>query len=222
MLIAFAFDGSGGLDPKKIPKTKQEFVDYINKNREPRIEAKNCSGYRPLNARTWMKSKKMYGLNFDEGSFIEPYYLTDRNIQLYDETVITWGYDKVTQVFDMRKLGYKLKVMPDAYMVHLSHNDIKNYRKWNTKFNIGPRYQVKVGTTISRRAAFPGLLTNTYYPEWLENVTVCLTDKTVRVSMLNDEIYLAKKSIALYKRLLKLLMVCFPILFAFLFSLFMH
>ena len=159
-----------------------------------------------------MESDNVYELNFSKQAFVEPYYLTNRSIQLYDETIITWGYDKGAQVYDMREVGYKLKVLPDAYMVHLSHNDIKGYKKWNTNLdNNSPRSRLKKGTADNRREVFPGLFTNTYYPEWLEDSSFCLKEEINRISALHDEIYLTKKAVAFYRTMLYVLMACFAV-----------
>ena len=209
MLIAFAFDGGDGLDPKKIPETKLELVEYVRNKKTPTIRAKKDWGYRFLNGDTWMRSNKVYKLKLSKQAFVEPYYLANRNIQLYDETMITWGYDKVTQVYDIREVGYKLKVLPDAYMVHLSHNDIKGYNEWSTNLNVySPRSRLKTGTAENRREVFPGLFTNAYYPEWLWDP--CFSDKETK----RNDIILKKKqsiqsSIRFYRTMLYLLMACF-------------
>lgn len=212
MLISFAFDGGNGLNPKKIPETKAKFVEYVSKNKTPTISPKKSWGYRLLDGNVWMKSSEVYELKLHDYSFVEPYYLTNRNIQLYDETMITWGYDKVTQVYDMRKVGYKLKILPDAYMVHLDHSDIKGYKGWidNLGTNI-PRESMKTGTADNRRIAFPGLFTNTYYPEWIWDP--CFSGEETR----RNEIIFKKKqsihgSIRFYRTMLYLLVPAFAVI----------
>lgn len=211
MLIAFAFDGGDGLDPMKIPETKTELIKYVSKNNTPTISPKKSWGYRFLNGNTWMRSNKVYKLKLSKQAFVEPYYLANRNIQLYDETMITWGYDKVTQVYDMREVGYKLKVMPDAYMIHLSHNDIKGYKGWIGNWGTNmPRESMKTGTADIRRAVFPGLFTNTYYPEWLWDP--CFSDKeTKRNENILKKIQSVQSSIRFYRTMLYVLMVCFAV-----------
>lgn len=207
MLAAIPFNGDKGLDPKKIPRTKAEILEYSRRGTKPGLQPKNETGYYQLNVKKWMESDEMYEPVLSKKTFAEPYYLINRHIQLYDETFIAWGHDKVTQVYDMRAAGYKLKVLPDAYMVHLNHSDIKNYRKWNAKFNNGPRNRIKVGTAVNRRTALPGLFANTYYPEWLGDGIFCPKEKFDQISMINEEIILTEIYISDYKKLLTMMVV---------------
>ena len=209
MLIASPFSGDAGLDPKKIPGTKAELIEYVNNNTAPGINPKKDNGYYLLNTKNWMKSRRLFELHLLDGAFYEPYYMTDRYTQLYDETFIGWGYDKVTQVFDVRRLGYKLKVMPDAYMVHLNHKDIKDYKDWNSGFKQTPRYNMKVGTSMSRREVIPGFLTNTFYPEWLKNTKACPKRSSNKLNTLYKKIDLLNASTIRYKNILYGLMTVF-------------
>lgn len=186
MIITVPYSADEGFDPKNIPQTKQDLLAY-EKEGSPALIPKNETGYYQLNIPKWKKSKKIYEItHLTEYSFFEPYYLTQRNIQLYDETFISWGNDKVTQIYDMRSAGYKLNVFPDTFMVHLSHNDLKNYKGWNTHFNSGPRHRIKVKTSIKRREVMPGLLTNTYYPQWLKKTTLCVRVEEEKIKKLEN------------------------------------
>ena len=208
MLIASPFSGDAGLDPKDIPGTKTDLVVYL-KGKNSAIKPKKEIGYRQLSAKRWFKNKDVFELHLSGDSTFEPYYMTNRFIQLYDETFITWGHDKVTQIKDMRSLGYKLKVMPDAYMVHLNHKDIKGYTDWSTGLNKEPRYRLKVGTSSGRREAIPGFFTNTYYPEWLKNTNTSDKESSGTTNEVLKEILSTKSYIAQYKSLLYGLMTIY-------------
>lgn len=201
MLIAFPFNGNRGLDPKKIPESKEKLLKYFKK-KNPGIKPKKGTGYGELKINWWVRNKEVFELHLPRDSSFEPYYISNRYIQLYDETFVTWGFDKITQIKDMRRLGYKIKVMPDAFMVHLNHKDIKGYNEWSTGLNRGPRYRTKVGTSLGRMAAIPGFITNTFYPEWLKDVRGMDLGSSSTPDEVHKEIFSARRSIAKYKNLL--------------------
>lgn len=206
MLVTIPFNAKDGVDPRKIPATKAEILALSTDENSP-FQPKQETGYYQANIPKWKEAEGLYKPHLSEITFFEPYYLASRNIQFYDETFITWGLDKVTQVYDMRKLGYNLQILPETFMVHLSHNDIKNYRAWNIGFNNGPRYSIKIKTSLDRRKEIPGLLTNTYYPSWLKRTIMCDKRDPERLNTLKEEIAFLKGEVGNYKSLLSVLVV---------------
>lgn len=74
-------------------------------------------------------------------------YIGHRNVQLYDGTFVSWGFDKVTQIYGMNPLDYKLNVLPDLYIIHLNHMDIKGYKDWFSGHLRDKRHNLKIGTS---------------------------------------------------------------------------
>lgn len=167
MFLVSSFFGNKGLDPKKIPQTKPEISKILTNSTQTTFISGKW-GYRAYNLAQWLENNDIYEINYNLPLAYEPYYVCDRFVQLYDETFVTWGYDKVTQILDMNALGYKMKFLPDTFMIHLNHSDIKGFKSWSDKERPDDRSHLKVGTSVNRWSKLPGLLTNTYSPSWVK------------------------------------------------------
>ena len=201
MFLVFSFFGRQGLLPDKIPQRKAELERIlINKTQDTFIT--NIWGYEHYNFPHWLKMDWVYNFKYPESSQFEPYYVTHRSAQFYDETYVTWGFNKVTQIFDMNAVEYEMKVLPDVFMIHLNHSDIKGFKYWKGLYTFDGRHQLKVGTSTNRLKKLPGLLTNTYYPPWLRNITInlsCRYPNTERLIALKDNIESTKSTVYMYK-----------------------
>lgn len=167
MFIVIPLFGKKGLDPKKIPQTKEEVGKILNTPNQSTFL--DMYGYVSLDAKGWTKKDKMYEFHLPDKEVVEPYYVAHRNVQLYDETYITWGFDKVTQIYDMKSVGYKMIVLPDLFMIHLNHSDLKGFKNWEKGYLRDERHNLKIGTSVNRWTNLPGLLTNSFYPQWLKS-----------------------------------------------------
>lgn len=219
MFLVSIFFGNKGLDPKKIPQTKKE-LEKVLKTPNQTSFTTDIFGYRTFNISEWLESKEMYDFEYNISTSYEPYYVVRRNSQLYDETFVTWGYNKVTQIFDMNVVGYKMKILPDSYMIHLNHSDLKGFKYWFKGFKQDARNQMKVGTSINRWQNLPGLLTNTYFPPWLNRnatkITICEDYYSKdKLDMLENDIITIKQSIHTSKVIVISLMGVFVLLLVF-------
>lgn len=205
MFIVFSFFGLKGLDPDKIPQTKTD-IGKILSNKSQTIFNTKIFGYDLYNFTHWLEMNDVYNFTYLEKAQFEPYYVAHRNIQFYDETYVTWGFNKLTQILDMNEVGYNMKVIPDLYMIHLNHSDIKGFKSWKFETK-DARHNMKVGTSMNRLQKLPGLLTNTYYPPWLQGytkVTVNISESgTQKLFRLNQKL----KSSKSYVRALKTILV---------------
>ena len=119
----------------------------------------------------WLKQNKIYDISVNKRKNFEPYYVAHRGIMLYDEIFNGCGFDKLLHMNGMRKLGYRLKVLPDVFIVHLNHNSLKNYSDWCKGFSKSPRAQMKISSFYSTTSNLRGFLTNSYHPPWIKNLT---------------------------------------------------
>ena len=201
MFLVFSFFGRQGLLPDKIPQSKAELAKILS-NKTQEAFTTDIWGYEHYNFTHWLKTDEIYNFTYPSKSQFEPYYVTHRNAQFYDETYVTWGFNKVTQIFDMNAVGYSMKVLPDVFMVHLNHSDIKGFKYWKGEYSYDRRHHLKVGTSTNRFQKLPGLLTNTYYPDWLRNNTInlsCEYSNTERLIALRSKIKTAKSTVRMYK-----------------------
>ena len=201
MFVVFSFFGNKGLLPDKIPQTKAE-LERILKNKTQNTFKTDIFGYELYDFEHWFKEKDIYNFEYPQEAQFEPYYVSHRNIQLYDETYVNWGFNKITQIFDMNAVGYDMKVLPDVFMIHLNHSDIKGFKYWKGRYKYNERHQLKVGTSMNRIQKLPGLLTNTYYPPWLRNYTgkvSCKYSSTEKLVALGNKIDSTRSTIRTYK-----------------------
>lgn len=167
MFIVIPLFGEKGLEPDKIPQSKKEVEKILNTPNQSTFL--DVYGYVSLNAKSWSSKDSIYEFELPKKEVVEPYYIAHRNVQLYDETYITWGFNKVTQILDMKAVGYTMKVLPDTFMIHLNHADIKGFTNWESGYMKDERHNLKIGTSVNRWQNLPGLLTNSYYPPWLKS-----------------------------------------------------
>ena len=162
MFIVMSLFGNEGMGPKDIPQTKEEVRKIMHTpNQTTFLE---IYGYVSLDPKGWSEKNDMYDFKSLKREMTEPYYVAHRDVQMYDETYTTWGFNKVTQVFDMNATKYKMKVLPDLFMIHLNHASIKGFRYWRKGYKYDKRHNLKVGTSVERWRNLPGLITNAYYP----------------------------------------------------------
>lgn len=209
MFVVFSFFGNKGLLPDKIPQTKAE-LEKILMNKTQNTFKTDIFGYELYDFEHWFKEKDIYNFEYPQEAQFEPYYVSHRNIQLYDETYVNWGFNKITQIFDMNAVGYDMKVLPDVFMIHLNHSDIKGFKYWKGRYKYNERHQLKVGTSMNRIQKLPGLLTNTYYPPWFKNISNTFMpdnySETQILYELENTINPIRSSIRMYKALLIILL----------------
>ena len=208
MFLVFSVFGKQGLLPDKIPQSKAEIAKILSNETQDTFNT-DIWGYELYNFTHWLKMDEIYNFTYSIKSQFEPYYVTHRNAQFYDETYVTWGFNKVTQIFDMNAVGYSMKVLPDVFMIHLNHSDIKGFKYWRTSYNFGGRHQLKIGTSTNRFQKLPGLLTNTYYPEWLRDKPdkfYCDYRSLEKLSSLKRDIKIAKSTVHMHKSLIIVLL----------------
>lgn len=215
MFIVFSFFGLKGLDPDKIPQTKTD-IGKILSNKSQTIFNTKIFGYDLYNFTHWLEMNYIYNFTYPIKKQFEPYYVAHRNIQFYDETYVTWGFNKLTQILDMNEVGYNMKVIPDLYMIHLNHSDIKGFKSWRHKYKYDARHHTKVGTSTNRLQKLPGLLINSYYPPWLDDdmkAFICPAYYGTQIlADLRNELELAESFVSTLKSLLLFILGIFAFL----------
>ena len=212
LFVTGLFDAKKGVSLSDIPQNKSELISLWNRKGDKLILPRDRGAFREWNHHRWKGTNDIYEIW--TSSYFEPYSVAHRTTQFYDETYVTWGVDKVEQVRSLKKLGYKTKVLPEAFVIHLSHDDLdKDYKGWYDGLNDGPRTQMKLGTSDNRKKALPGLLANNYYPHWLWNISNKANNNTnackesSKVYTLRNSIDATKTNITMLKQTLYCLVV---------------
>lgn len=196
------FDAVDGIELEHIPRNKEELLAILNKPEDKReIYPKRYPSYILQNIPKWANKTEIYDVSVPRGKVFEPYFVTHRYTMLYEEMFNSYGYNKLSQVESMLATGHKLKMLPDAFMVHLSHGIFKNYNKWNKRYRWNKRYDMKVDVFGAILKDLKGFTVNSYYPPWLKNASVLDCSATLNPSQVKllESVILEKSKIATLK-----------------------
>ena len=194
MFVVMPLFDNKGMSPKEILQTKEEVRRILHTPNQTTFA--DVRGYVSLDPKGWPEKDGMYEFQYPANESAEPYYVAHRDIQLYDETLVTWGLNKVTQIFDMNAVQYRMVVLPDVFMVHLNHASIKGFSYWKRGFRNDKRNGMKIVTAASRWKNLPGMLTNAYYPPWLR-----LKAQDIIYCNANDDNYIYNRLIEIRSKL---------------------
>ena len=174
-----------GVTVDQIPQSKEELAKALSEPKEQRkILEKHHLSYKPQRISHWLQQDEVYDSNVKYGEIFEPYFVAHRNLIFYDEIFNGCFYDKLSHVDNVKYLGFRLKILPDTFIIHLDHGDIKNYKNWCRGYEAGKRLKLKNCSFWTTTREFKGILENRYYPPWLSNIsnkifTGCLDEKRV-------------------------------------------
>ncbi|KAF6033547.1 GYLTL1B [Bugula neritina] len=88
------------------------------------------AGHRPTNYSRWFNSSQPYEVSWEPN--YEPYIVVSRElVPKYDERFFGFGWNKVSHIMEVDAQGFKMVVVPNAFIVHSPHApslDISQYR----------------------------------------------------------------------------------------------
>ena len=86
-------------------------------------------GHAPTNFAKWRTATTPYKVNWDHD--FEPYVVVPRELPLYDQRFVGFGWNKVSHILELDALGYEFIVLPNAFIIHMPHApsfDIAKFR----------------------------------------------------------------------------------------------
>lgn len=211
LFIVPPFDAVPGVKASQIPQNKGQLKAIMNKPVKDRKVSNKLLTYENHNYSKWLEEDNIYELELPKEIIFEPYFVTHRKTLLYDEIFVGCGYDKVSYAQSMRALDYKLEMLPETFMVHLHHNDLKNYSNWCKKYHRRMRYQLKRNISNAFDRELRGLLVNDYYPQWNDDVfsAKCPYDSSCRGSNFQKKLIAVKNKVSYFKEFLYILLTIF-------------
>lgn len=164
-----SLDGVSWANLSMMPQNKTELAAILSKPKDEQIvKIREDISYRPLEITKWLDKSEIYDMKLLPNAHFEPYFVAHRNIQYYDEIFNSYGLNKLSHMYDLRNLNYKIKMLPDVFAIHIDHKNL-NQTDWSTGFKIHERYTIKAGAFVARHTNLPGLLTNEYIPSITRN-----------------------------------------------------
>eukprot|EP01132_Coremiostelium_polycephalum_P008037 gene8037-9885_t len=128
VIPAFEMDGYSMDSHEIFPKTKKELVELMKKDEVRQIHVNLApEAHFATDYEQWKYSKKPF--NSEYQNHWEPYGVFRKSSHQYDPRFAGYGWDKVSHTYQLNSLGYKFIVLPDAYMIHLSHPE----GSWNKR-----------------------------------------------------------------------------------------
>ena len=76
----------------------------------------------------WYKSQ--YPYEVDWTFHYEPYVVVRKNVVHYDRRFMGYGWNKVSQITELKAQGYQFIVVPDHFIVHMPHSNTKDKHIW--------------------------------------------------------------------------------------------
>ncbi|CAK1542703.1 unnamed protein product [Leptosia nina] len=93
-------------------------------------------GHRATNYTRWANASAPYEVEWQ--SDYEPYLVVHRSVPKYDTRFSGFGWNKVSHSVELKAQGYRLVVLPDAFVVHTPHAPSPDI----TAFRADPHYRI--------------------------------------------------------------------------------
>ena len=166
-----------GTTADEIPETKEQLEKEVGAGKK--FYTFSSKTLDALDIDYWFKQDKIYTITVNRE--YEPYYIGHRDYPLFDEIFYGCGFDKIPHMFEMRSLGYTIRVLPRGVIIHLD-SDVLGGKSWCNGWRKVPRRYIKRGMFFHRVNHTPGLYQNTHQVPWFKDHyegTDIKIDKTV-------------------------------------------
>ncbi len=129
VLVVPAFDGQPGF---VYPQSKSRLL-YMLKNDSVRIFCALCahSTHGPTNFSFWATTSYPYKIEW--AFHFEPYVVVRSNVVMYDQHFVGYGWNKVSQITELKAQGHEFVVIPDGFVIHSPHKLSKDREIWKRK-----------------------------------------------------------------------------------------
>jgi len=119
----------------RCPNNKIELIDSSKRNETRPFHDATCKVCHLPEAHTqWldesrypMKQQELISFNATWDKSWEPFYISSRNVPLFDERFKQYGFDRIEQICELHIAGYKFPVLNNAFLVHdgwkIKHED---------------------------------------------------------------------------------------------------
>ena len=116
----------------KFPTSKEQLLQQIRLKTVTQF-CVSCAHktHAPTNYRTWYKARQPYRIEW--ASHFEPYVVVRSNVVKYDERFMGYGYNKVSQITELKAQGYKFIVVPNGFIIHMPHPPSIDKKIWEHK-----------------------------------------------------------------------------------------
>ncbi len=128
-LVIPAFNGEEGFI---FPSTKEDLQDQLDKG-SVRMFCVWCAHqtHGQTNYTVWATATRPYKVEW--AFHFEPYVVVDRDTPRYDERFVGYGWNKVSQITELKAQGYEFVVLPKVFTIHSPHKRTTDREIWKRK-----------------------------------------------------------------------------------------
>ena len=128
-LVIPAFNGEEGFT---YPKDKADLQEMLQEG-SVRMFCVWCAHqtHGPTNYSVWEKTSFPYRVEW--AFHFEPYVVVRSDVVRYDQRFVGYGWNKVSQLTEMKAQGYEFVVLPDVFIIHSPHQHSADREIWNRK-----------------------------------------------------------------------------------------
>ena len=117
----------------RFPTSKKDLITEWSKGSIQVFHKDWSKGHGPTNYKKWAEA--LYPYNILWSLYYEPYILVESNVARYDESFMGYGWNKASQIMELKAQGYEFVVLPNAFIIHSPHPDSIDRYMFMTKSN---------------------------------------------------------------------------------------
>lgn len=164
VFIVPCFTSAPGTTADEIPDNKADLQKQLGPNKK--FSVFDSKTHDAFDIDYWFSQEDIYTMTVNRE--FEPYYIGHRNYPLFDEIFYGCGFDKIPHLFELRSLGYTIRVLPRGIIVHLE-SEVLGSKSWCSGWRKVPRRYIKRGMFFHRVNHTPGIFYNTHDVPWYKN-----------------------------------------------------
>eukprot|EP00761_Pharyngomonas_kirbyi_P011974 gb/GECH01012000.1/.p1 GENE.gb/GECH01012000.1/~~gb/GECH01012000.1/.p1 ORF type:complete len:364 (+),score=56.91 gb/GECH01012000.1/:1-1092(+) len=105
---------------------KQDLLEEIKRSKAEQFHKHFAESHRKVDYAWWKEAEEPYDIEYEDR--FEPYFVGHRSMPLYDERLMGYGYNKVSQVYELWTRSYQFRVLPHDFVMHVKHSYSRKLR----------------------------------------------------------------------------------------------
>lgn len=146
---------------RDVPHTKDQLLRMVAQDRIRQVHKdKWFPAHGPTDYEHWYSTRELYQVPYQRD--YEPYYIVRKDVPLWDERFVGYGFDKVSHSTELNAAGYSFFVMPDTFIIHAEHGvpgwrgkgDFVRVRVWFNYYSFLGEMMLRHSTEVQPHSHF--------------------------------------------------------------------
>ena len=113
-----------------VPKSKEELLKEVKHGLvKPLCDQCPHNSHKPTNYKKWYETEHSYEVEWK--NYYEPYIVVRSDVARYDERFIGYGFNKVSQLTQLKAQCYRFLVLADVFVIHVAHQRSMDKKFWS-------------------------------------------------------------------------------------------